>query len=75
MAMLTKLICGLKKARNLLFIRRTGGRNLFANRPFYTRLFHADVIAVARHSLSLRMCSIERFKHIQQYSCQSTRMF
>ena len=75
MEMLTKLICCLTKARNLLFIRRTGGRNLSAHRLFYTRLFHADVISVSRHSLSLRMCSIERFKHIAQTSCQSTRMF
>ena len=71
--MLTELICGLKKARNLLSIRRTGGRKLFANGPFYTRLFHPDVISVARRSLSLRVCSIERFKHIQQSSSQRIR--
>ena len=57
MEMLTELICGPKKARKLWFIRRTCGRKLFAEWPFYTPLFHADVISVARRSLSLRMCS------------------
>ena len=63
MEMLTELICGPKKARKL-FIRRMGGRKIFANRPFYPPLSHADVISVARRSLSRCGCAVSNVSSI-----------